>query len=548
MTHALQPHVGAPVRRLVKSCRASLGQSGLVRLLLVLMLWLGGVVPVAAHASLVASQPADGAIVVSSPANLLLTFNEPVSPRVLRLVTPEGHTVPLPIGGAAGATLTVTLPLLGIGTHLLSWRVISADGHPIGGSLVFSIGRPSSVPGLSQQTSWPVRAGIAAARLAIYLGLFIGIGGVFFAVWISPVGSAARKLIRAALYLGVAAIGPAFVFQGLDILGAPLSGAVQADTWQTSLQSTYALTLAVIAIALLLALTALAGSRSGLLPRPLAMAAVAGAGLALALSGHASTAPPQWLTRPAVFLHVVCIAVWVGSLVPLCCLLRSPDDDRSALLRFSAFIPVPFLLLLASGIVLAVIQTGWFVDLWHFAYGRILAAKLVLVAALIAIAAVNRLVLTPRIIAGKAGAGRRLAGTVLAEIVLVAGILGLVTLWRFTPPPRALAAAEPAFVHLHDGSTMADLTLTPGRAGAVLAEIRLKREDLTPLPAREVRLTLSNKAAGIEPIVRPGRQDDATWRIEGLVVPIPGRWEAEITVLVSDFDQIVLDGPVVLQP
>jgi copper transport protein len=537
MTGIMQPSSGEPARR-----------THLTLLLLVLALWLGSIAQVYAHASLIASQPADGALVTEPPANLVLTFNEPVSPRVLQLVTPDGATVPLVAGTAAGATLTVALPSLGDGTHLLSWRVTSADGHPVGGSILFSVGRTGPAPGLSQTASWPIRAGIAVTRFAIYLGLFFGIGGVFFLAWISPLGMTARTAIKTALYLGLAAIGPAFVFQGLDILGAPLSGIVHSGIWQASLDSTYSLTLAVAVVALLLALTILSQASSGPLARPLTAVSLAGAGLALALSGHASTAPPQWLTRPAVLVHGVCVAAWIGSLVPIWSMLRH-TDDRQALLRFSTFIPVPFLLLLASGIVLAVIQTRWFADLWHFAYGRILVAKLVLVTALIAIAAVNRLILTRRVVAGAPRARTRLARAVLVEIVLVAGILGLVTLWRFTPPPRALAAAEPAFVHLHDGSTMADLTLTPGRAGAVLAEVRLMREDFSPLPAKEVTLTLSNSAAGIEPIARAGhRREDGTWRVDGLVVPIPGRWEAEIAVLVSDFDRIVLDGPILLQP
>jgi len=518
-------------------------------LLLALALWCGGVAAACAHASLIASEPADGAMLPQAPAVVSLTFNEPVSPNVLRLVTPQGQTVPLSAAARGdGATLAVTLPALGEGTHLMSWRVISADGHPVGGTLTFSVGRASAAPGISEPASWPLRAGIALTRFALYLGLFAGIGGAFFAAWIAPLGAAARRSIRAMLYLGLAAAGPALAFQGLDSLGAPFSQVFDTGVWRAALTSTYALTLAVAVAALLLALVA--HGRDGRFARPLAAAALAGVGLALALSGHASTAPPQWLTRPAVAIHAVCVAIWAGSLLPLWRAMREPADSRPALLRFSTLIPTPFLLLIASGAVLAVIQTRWFADLWQFAYGRILIAKLGVVGVLIVIAAVNRLWLTPRVAADDPGARRLLGCTILTEIALVAGILGLITLWRFTPPPRALAAAEPAFVHLHAGIAMADLTLTPGRAGgALFADIRLMREDFSPLPAREVHLTLANKAAGIEPIARDGhRQADGSWRVSGLVAPIPGRWEVNISVLISDFDRITLDGPVVLQP
>ena len=39
-----------------------------------------------AHASLVKAAPADGAVVPVAPAVLSLTFNEPVSPLVIRLI------------------------------------------------------------------------------------------------------------------------------------------------------------------------------------------------------------------------------------------------------------------------------------------------------------------------------------------------------------------------------------------------------------------------------------------------------------------------------
>ena len=53
-------------------------------------------------------------------------------------------------------------------------------------------------------------------------------------------------------------------------------------------------------------------------------------GLALSLSGHATTAEPTSLTQPSVFLHGVCVAFWIGSLVPLFAAVHaSVRGDRS---------------------------------------------------------------------------------------------------------------------------------------------------------------------------------------------------------------------------
>jgi len=75
------------------------------------------------------------------------------------------------------------------------------------------------------------------------------------------------------------------------------------------------------------------------------------------------------------------------------------------------------------------------------------------------------------------------------------------------------------------------------------------QEDFTPLAAKEVTLTLSDPAAGIEPITRSAHSiGTGTWQVDGFHLPVGGRWEVRIEALVSDFEKIVLDGPVLVQP
>src|SRR6185312_7335356 len=59
---------------------------------------------------------------------------------------------------------------------------------------------------------------------------------------------------------------------------------------------------------------------------------------------------------------------------------------------------------------------------------------------------------------GRDKSRRLMRRTIIAELVLVVGILGVVGLWRFTPPPRALLAAQPLFTHVHTERLMADIT------------------------------------------------------------------------------------------
>ncbi|MGH8733516.1 MAG: hypothetical protein ACREVB_07525, partial [Burkholderiales bacterium] len=132
-----------------------------------------------------------------------------------------------------------------------------------------------------------------------------------------------------------------------------------------------------------------------------------------------------------------------------------------------------------------------------------------------------------------------------AEFGLVLMILALVALWRFTPPPRALAATEPVEVHLHGQRAMAQLSLMPVRARDPRVNIEVLDGDLNTLKVKEVTVTLANPAAGIEPVRRAATHfSDGHWRVEGLRIPVAGQWIVRVDLLIDDFEKIVLEEQV----
>jgi copper transport protein len=388
----------------------------LVATLAVIVAVLAGTNGAHAHASLVRSEPADGVVIAQQPAKVTLTFNEPVSPLALRLVAPGGAVADLKEIEARSATVAVALPAaLARGTHLLSWRVISADGHPVGGALTFSIGQPSGTPVVMQQDAglgWRVATWLA--RLALYLGLFIGVGGAFYSRWIarSPPSRPTVPTLRVAMLGGLLAAVLSAGLQGVDVLGVSLSDLAGGQVWQSGVTSAYGLTLGIATAALGLGLVGLTLSEH--LARWCSALALAGVGLALAASGHAATAGPELATRPAVFLHGIAVAFWVGSLLPLGATLRR-GDSRAELLRFSKAIPLPLIVLVATGILLAVVQLERFDALWITAYGATLLRKLVAVCVLLMLGAANRW-LTPRVAAGDAPATRWMFRSIQFEL------------------------------------------------------------------------------------------------------------------------------------
>ncbi|MDI6024892.1 copper resistance protein CopC [Corticibacterium sp. UT-5YL-CI-8] len=500
-----------------------------------------------AHAQLISSDPADGSVLAASPGRIVLNFTETVRPLVARLIGPDGYTTVLEQVGDRSASVEFPLPSgLSKGTHILSWRVASSDGHPIGGGLYFSVGAPSAAGGaVLEEVDPALRTALWAARFLLILGLVFGVGGVVFEGLVSAQpGRSKSCFVGFALAAGLVGAIAVVPLQGLDSLGEPLWSVLRFDVWQTGLNATsYGLATMIAGLALLLAYAARQGSSEGWLVKALAASALLLAGLAFAFAGHAATAPPRWLTASAVFLHALAVLFWLGALAPLVTALRNGSGDP-ALRRFSTFIPAVLTVLFVSGGVIAYIQLGAIAALWRTDYGLVMLAKLGLVAALLLLAAFNRFRLTEPTLSGDEPAARTLSRIVVAEIVLGTLVIGVLGLWRFTPPPRALAGevtlATQSVIATNEGVS-AELSIQPPLTGSVRVELSKLTVDGKPFDAREIIIELGKPSYGIGPFSKTAqRKADGVYRAEGFILPLDGFWIVTVKVLVSDFRSVTL--------
>src|SRR3954463_6195157 len=512
-----------------------------------------------AHASLVKASPADGAVVPVAPAVLSLTFNEPVSPLVIRLIGPDGASIEPDAVVAENNTVTVTAPAtLKRGTHVLSWRVISADGHPVGGSLLFSIGAPSAQPAAeADRGERGVLPAVWAAKVVLYAALFVGIGGAFFSAWIADPVSRRRSQpwLLMLLAAGLVAAPASVALQGVDALELPLSGLAQKVSWQTGLETSYGPTAITAAFALFAGFFACV-AESARIARGLALLGLFGVGLALSLSGHASTAAPQFVSRPALFLHAVCVAFWIGALLPLALGVRdagtrATPSGGGELKRFSNTIVPVIALLLLTGLWLAFVQIDRIDAFWTTCYGRVLACKFAAVVALFAFAPANRSWLVPNFETSGRAAARPLAISIAFELIIALMILGLVALWRFTPPPRALVVDAPVSVHVHGEKAMAQIEIERAKQQSPHASVLVLDGAFQPLAAKEGTLVLANPPPRVQPLRQHAPRAGAsggvdgtsktasaatstaasTWRIDDLRIPVAGRWNLRVEIL-----------------
>ena len=102
------------------------------------MLW---TVPASAHAVLVGTNPKDGASLATAPRTITLTFNENIgTPAFIAVQSPDGKKVTTSKATAIDHQISATVADVDKrGRYAVSYRVVSADGHPVEGTFHYSV-------------------------------------------------------------------------------------------------------------------------------------------------------------------------------------------------------------------------------------------------------------------------------------------------------------------------------------------------------------------------------------------------------------------------
>jgi|GEM_PF-1766220 len=105
-----------------------------------------GQLPASAHDRLIDSNPKDGATLKKAPVSISLKFNEKVQDlgAQIKLLNQDGKTVVQDEPKVDGTLVSYVLPELPNGDYSVAWRVVSADSHPIEGTLTFAVADPKN--------------------------------------------------------------------------------------------------------------------------------------------------------------------------------------------------------------------------------------------------------------------------------------------------------------------------------------------------------------------------------------------------------------------
>lgn len=409
-----------------------------------------------------------GSTVTDPPSELRLQFTQPLRLSAVRVALRLGTdsldsllTMALDPADASVVIVRFARPL-GAGAYTADWRVIGADGHPVTGSVPFTV--LGAAPGAAEDehadhdvpsaSSHRDSALGVVTRTLGFVALLLTIGAVVVAARVLPhlrvavsdedagaiahglsrVGSAAAAL---SLLHALARLTQQVRLAALDEIGlADWTAAVTTGAWGAG----FTLQVAGSVVALL-----------GFRRRRVLLAALGVTMLAIvpALSGHAIAQSAAAVVADAV--HVAAAGAWLGTLAVMALLfftpaLRGSCGPQVATTAVRAFSPLALItagVVMASGAANALWRLGaWPADLTD-PYVRWLAGKLVAVAVMLAIGAYNWRRVLPRL-DGSADADARLSRSAWAEVTVGLVILVLTAVLVFVQPPAFAAPLSPA--------------------------------------------------------------------------------------------------------
>jgi len=557
--------------------------------------------PASAHATLVSAEPAEGSRVPSAPEKVSLQFSEGVSLGAGYARVLAGNGTRVDAGAPAVEGPTLTIPLRGglaDGGYLVTYRVVSADSHPVSGAYSFVVGNGALVPTgtAGDDTTDPGVAGaLPVFRWLGFAGLALAVGVPVLALLCWPGGWTSDRLRRlasrgaAAVAVGAAA---SFLLQGPYASGAWIGSMFDPALLGATAGSENGRALLVrLVLAVALPLVLRPAWRLGVPPSRgrLIGAGVLAAGLvgSTAAVGHPVAGSWPGLAVTVSVLHVAAMVVWLGGLAALVAELLQQTTTPAALVgvlpRFSRLAFAAVVVLVVTGTLQAVREVSEPVALVSTTYGWVLVVKLVLVAVVLGAAGVSRVWVQQRLGVRRSRPPRRrsltahafsasaddrgsttaveedaadlrarqlsegaaeqlpvLRRSVLVELGLAAVVLALSAVLVGTPPARA-AVAQPVDVLLPlqgsagpDGSVQ--VSVDPARPGANTLHVYLFDDNGQLTQPADIKVTLTEREQQIGPLaVELAPAGPGHYVGDGMSVPGAGTWTLTVTVRLDEF-------------
>lgn len=539
------------------------------------LLVLLGVQSASAHAELLSTTPQDGAVLEQAPAEAELTFNEPVQliEDSIRLFAGDEDPVVLE-AHISNDTVIAALPAeVEQGRYALSYRVVSADGHPISGAITFTIGNasgPAPAPMVDTQTPQSTQTALSVLTALQYIALLVFVGLIIFDRAVLRGRGPASA--RSARVLGWAGIGAAVAsvllvpVSALNVTGDRLGALLTPSQWWGGLLWAPATAAGLVIVAgagaYVLATRAVERPRARLLALVPAFLAL----VAPVLVGHTQLIEPRALISASDFGHLLAGSFWVGGVVGLLLFLASarPGDGGTSegdpmlaaevVQRFSRLAVWSVALLAALGLVMGLMIVGSLQTLFTTTYGILLLVKVGIIIPIVAIAGYNRFRLLPRLFTSPTARQRwrhltralGMEATLLVVVLLVTGFLTNLSPGQDMQdhPGHETAVADTVTLDAQAQGLTIDGTLEPALVGANDLSFALQYQG-EAVTSEEVTIRVSLPEHELGPFEVTPEFDEAAGEYSAeLTLPVAGEWQVDVVARVSKFDEPIVTVPV----
>jgi len=520
-----------------------------------------GTTAASAHATLESSTPADGQSVPTSPSELRITFSEAVTTISggVSVLNADGKTVDVGNSEIVGGR-TLVAPItetLSDGTYVATYRVLSAEGHPVSGSLLFGVGEGaldrSAQPNSNGDRLWEIIGGIS--RFIMYLAALVAAGVAFFLAFIHDHAEDRWRIVPfvriGSILTLLSAIG--IVMSQAALLTGKGAGAItDSNVLRDVLNQNLGWSLALLLIGLAAVHLSTDLSKK-VVSKSLALYGGLAVTVSFAVWGHATELSPKAISLAADAIHATAAALWLGGLVGLVMVLslRTPETVRATagiISRFSLMAFWSVIALTIAGLTLTITGSDASLNsILTTTWGQLVLAKIGLTLIVVLIAAWNRRTLVPSLISPTENNGElavrwaTLLRTIRAEAVLLVAVVALTAIVVNVPPARTAVVAKTDRVDITQRVDTGNIQLSVDPAIVGPNTVAVRYTDGTGQPinvANSMSIEFSQPSAGLEPITRlVPASEPGVFVIQGNELSIPGTWTITIAVRTGDFTE-----------
>ena len=503
---------------------------------------------ISAHSQNDSVIPAPDSILKEPPSEINLLFNERLEKELyyIKVFDDRGLAATNNLASMSldQKSLHLALPSLGEGVYTVSYKIISADGHPVKASYVFMIGKPTyptndDVVNKKYSHGSLVHSDLFwELRFSYYLSFLLFIGWVLGNLYLNLKTEKANKTYSAVYFhlrnANLLFLSITIAVQGFELIEGSnalafmnlLTGTMIGFSWMVSF------TLSVASYFILRRTKWLDGLWVLLMI------------FAKSINGHAYAVEPPY---PAVLLdsiHLLAAAAWIGGVTFIILFWRNHREETMRFLpRFSQIALTSLIVLIVSGTLSTLLLLPKINYVLETAWGTFLLIKISLVLTVISIGILIRYSM-------KNNSYNRLRTLLTADFISMFLIIAIVGVFTYLSP---VPANQPLYWSEIRGSLNASVQITPNAPGNNQFSIY----SFTPnkeLDIKNVELEMTNRdIPEMAPIMIPlqkvtSSDSDAITDIkqylftsEGSYLPFSGRWTAKLKIRNTNDDEQIFD-------